>query len=573
MLTNSFKTSDQTSARPVPDLSYALMSVLHRALTEVGGVRGSVVLIDPSREELVILAKVDPDGIWPPPDQKVRLKFRVGEGIAGHVAQTGQTHYAPIASQDHHFIPPTARPTGSWSLLAVPIVALNQEQNRVLGVISLEGPEGSPDFFGPEAVDRISALAVEAVTSIEAATWQALIQSTILSYRLLRIQAVSQALVSQQTLKEILEQIARIAFEELQADILTVYTWDEAKQDFNTPPIKLGDFLVPEAMGTPIHKGDVVDRVFHDWGSQFFQDIVHDPMFLSLGRVPSRNGQPERERFPVREQVKSTAILRLEVGAKRVGVLCVNWRHVRFFDDAERDILKIFANHVAIAIENARLMRLAVGEAAAAQQERLHRDLHDWIGGNLSAISHQVAACKNYLQQNEMPKANESFTEIEVITAEAVRGVRALLADLQPLTDLNLETALRRLCIDQQTQQSSIRLSISGPVNQLRKGVSEHIFRIAREAVLNAKRHGRAPEIQIALSVSREALDLDVTDNGKGGVLIPPAERKGKQKFGLSIMEQLAFVLGGQLTVGPRTEAEGWRVSLHIDAPLRAEAE
>ncbi len=573
MLTNSPRTSDQTNTRPVPDLSYALMSVLHRGLSEVGGVRGSVVLIDPSREELVILAKVDPDGIWPPPDQKVRLKFRVGEGIAGYVAQTGQTYYAPEASRDPHFIPPTARPIGSWSLLAVPIVSLTQEQNRVLGVISIEGPAGSPNFFGPEAVDRISALAVEAVASIEAATWQALIQSTILSYRLLRIQAVSQALVSQQTLKEILEQIARIAFEELQADILTVYTWDEAKQDFNTPPIKLGEFYVPEAMGTPIHKGDVVDRVFHEWGSQFFHDIVNDPKFLSLGRVPPRLGQPERERFPVRENVKSTAILRLEVGAKRVGVLCVNWRQIRLFDDAERDILKIFANHVAIAIENARLMRLAVGEAAAAQQERLHRDLHDWIGGNLSAISHQVAACKNYLQQSETAKANESFAEIEVITAEAVRGVRAILADLQPLTDLNLETALRRLCIDQQTQQSSIRLSISGPVNQLRKGVSEHIFRIAREAVLNAKRHGRASDIQIALSVSRETLDLDVIDNGKGGVLMPPPERKGKQKFGLSIMEQLAFVLGGQLTVGPRTGSDGWQVSLHIDAPLRAEAE
>ena len=536
--------------------------------------RGSVVLVDPSRDELVILAKVDPGGVRPPPpDQKVRLKFRVGEGLAGHVAETGEAYYAPIASQDSHFIPPTARPIGSWSLLAIPIVSQTKEKNRILGVISLEGPDGSPDFFGEKALNTVSALAVEAVASIEAATWPALIQSTILSFRLMRIQAVSQALVSQQTLKQILGQIARIAFEELQADILTVYTWDATKQDFDTPPITLGEFRVPEAMGTPIHKGDIVDKVFHEWGSQFFHNIVHDPKFLSLGRVPSRHGLPERERFPVRENVQSAAILRLEVGAKWVGVLCVNWRQTHLFDEAEQTILKIFANHVAIAIENARLMRLAIGEATAAQQQRLHRDLHDWIGGNLSAISHQVAACKNYFQQSETDKAYESFNEIEVITAEALKGVRALLADLQSVNDLNLETSLRQLCIEQRSPRCSISLSINGPVNRLRKGISEHIFRIAREAILNAKRHGQASLVQVLLSVSLENLHMDVIDNGKGGALIPPEERKSKQKFGLSIMEQLAFVLGGQITLGPNLDTSGWRASLHIDAPLQVEAD
>src|SRR5262249_42559067 len=158
-----------------------------------------------------------------------------------------------------------------------------------------------------------------------------------------------------------------------------------------------------------------------------------------------------------------------------------------------------------------------------------------------------VAACKNYLQQQEDEKVNESFAEMESITAEALRGVRALLDDLQPLTDLNLDTSLRKLCIEQRTQHCAINLSVNGSVGRLRKGVSEHIFRIAREAVLNAKRHGRASIIQIALLVSRDALELEVTDNGEGGALIPPAERKGKQKFGLSIMEQLAFVLDGQI--------------------------
>jgi hypothetical protein len=151
-------------------------------------------------------------------------------------------------------------------LLAVPIVSHSEKGQRILGVISIEGPDNCPAFFDIQAVDTIVSLATEAVTSIEEATWPALIQSTLSAYRLRRIQAVSQALVSQQTLTQILEQIARIALEELQADLLTLYPWDSAKQDFITPPVKLGQFFVPEAMSTPIHAGDAVDKVFHEWG-------------------------------------------------------------------------------------------------------------------------------------------------------------------------------------------------------------------------------------------------------------------------------------------------------------------
>ena len=67
--------------------------------------------------------------------------------------------------------------------------------------------------------------------------------------------------------------------------MLTLYRWDVETQDFITPPIKLGEFRYPNAMGTEIHKGDVVDEVFHEWGLQFFT-AQQDPKLLSLRSVP-----------------------------------------------------------------------------------------------------------------------------------------------------------------------------------------------------------------------------------------------------------------------------------------------
>jgi signal transduction histidine kinase len=557
-----------------PDLPKILMRVLETALKEVGGVRGSVVLVDPLRAELVILAKVDPNSSWPPsPDQKVRVKFRVGEGIAGHVAQAGESYNAPIASQDPYFIAPTHRSNSCWSLLAVPIIARSAGNKTVLGVISIEGPDDKPAFFDDHAIHTVASLGDETVASIEGAMLPALVQSALSFYRLRRIQAVSQALVSQETLEQILGQIARIAFEELQADLLTLYSWDATKLDFITPPIKLGEFLVPDAMGTEIHRGDVVDKVFREWGSQFFPKIVADPKFLSLGRVPARQGQPGRERFPVREKVVSAAILRLGVGTKKVGVLCVNWRSNHIFDDGEQVVLEIFANHVAVAIENARLMRMAVAEATAAQRERLFRDLHDEVAGRLTAIKHHKAACLNYLEQkSDASVIQSSLNTIEQLADEAHIQVRSLLVDLEPITKLDLKRYLERLCTDRSTSQCSVTAKIHGPVTELREGVPESVFRIAREAISNAQRHGQASEINVTLSISNENMQLEIVDNGRGGYLPSLAKRREAGSFGTIIMEQVAFALGGELNIGPRQEAAGWRVSLRIDSPLRITA-
>ncbi len=554
----------------VVSLREALMSVLERALDIMGGARGSVMLVDHLQGELVILAKKDPDDPWPPhPDEVGRLSFRVGEGIVGHVAKTGKPHYAPIVNQDKYFIVSEKRSIGlgSQSLLAVPLISKRIEKGRVLGVISIEGPIDEPDFFGDEDIGRVSKLTLEAVPSIEDAMGPALLQSTRSFYRLRHIQAVSQALVSQQTLDQILDQIARIAIEELKADLLTLYRWDVTTQDFITPPIQLGEFLVPEAMNSPINKDDAVYKGFHEWGSRFFHDPESEPDLTSLKPAPP---QYRLSRFTIREKVKSAAILRLELGTKPVGVLCVNWRRPHFFDEGERTILEIFANHVAIAIENDRLIRVAVGEATAAQRERLHRDLHDWVGGNLTAITHHATACKNFIEQDKKDKARESFTEIEWMSEEALKGVRAILSDLQPLDEFNLDRSLRQFCLDQKSPQCSINLLVNGPINELRKRIPENLFRIAREAILNAKRHGQASLIKVILLITPEKLHLTIEDNGKGGPVLSSDDRRSKQKFGITLMEQLAFVLEGQLTIEADPESAGWTVSLYIDSPLRS---
>ena len=59
-------------------------------------------------------------------------------------------------------------------------------------------------------------------------------------------------------------------------------------------------------------------------------------------------------------------------------MLCVNWRTPHPFDDAERAVLEIFANHVAIAIETTADVS-GGGGSYHRPARRLHRDLHDEV--------------------------------------------------------------------------------------------------------------------------------------------------------------------------------------------------
>lgn len=545
-------------------------------MDEVRGNLGSVVLVDPSHQELVIVAKIDPDSTWPPPpDQKVRLKFKVGEGIAGSVAKTGKARYIPVVAVDPLFVPSIEkrRSDGNWSMIVVPIFEESRGMRQTIGVISIEGPKGKIDFFDDEALETVQKVAIDAAPSIMDAMWPAVIQSTLSTYRLQRIQAVSQVLVSHHTLSLILEQIARIAFEELQADLLTLYQWDEIKQDFITPPIQLGEFLVPTAMVSSIHKGDAVYNAFHKWGSGFFSEEEMGEL-LKLGRVPAREGMPERDRFPIREKIRSAAILRLEVSKKGVGVLCVNWRSPHIFDESERAVLAIFANHVAIAIENDRLTRLAIREAMNSQRMQLHRELHEWIGGDLMAMATNIATCKNYLRQNKMTEVSKFLDQTEAAIFSATRTIKELIAERRSLKFKNvdeLERELEHFCKKERgTLECSINLSVKNHIKQnekLHDEILESIYHIAHEAIRNAVRHGKPSCINVSLSISQEILHLAIIDDGESNSDSSLTESKDRSHFGLNIMKTIAHIMGGQLDIGPNQNSKGWHVILNVASP------
>jgi nitrate/nitrite-specific signal transduction histidine kinase len=89
--------------------------------------------------------------------------------------------------------------------------------------------------------------------------------------------------------------------------------------------------------------------------------------------------------------------------------------------------------------------------------------------------------------------------------------------------------------------------------------VREELYRIGREALLNALRHARAQRIEVELEYARHAVRLLVRDDGIG--IDPDVLQAGRAgHYGLSGLRERAERIGGRLRVlsaaGAGTEVE-----------------
>ena len=88
---------------------------------------------------------------------------------------------------------------------------------------------------------------------------------------------------------------------------------------------------------------------------------------------------------------------------------------------------------------------------------------------------------------------------------------------------------------------------------------ASHLYRIAREAVINANKHSQAREIVVALTRSRKEIVLTVTDNGVGF----QNSTNSVRGLGFHIMNYRARAIGGRLKIECPKEG-GTRVECHL---------
>ncbi len=200
--------------------------------------------------------------------------------------------------------------------------------------------------------------------------------------------------------------------------------------------------------------------------------------------------------------------------------------------------------------EQRRLER-AVLEAADREQRRLGHDLHDGLGQELTGIAMMAAALAS-AERRAGHAAADRATQLEDLTRRAIATCRAVARGLSPLgyASGGLVGALAEMTsLQREAYGANVRFDATrnAPLS-LPADVADHLYRIAQEAVTNARRHANASVIEVTLDVEPESVRLEIRDDGAG--LGPRPAGGAAGGMGLRIMQYRAAMIGARLRVG-----------------------
>ena len=192
--------------------------------------------------------------------------------------------------------------------------------------------------------------------------------------------------------------------------------------------------------------------------------------------------------------------------------------------------------------------------ARSLERERIARDLHDTVAHHVSAIAIRAQAGLALAESDQ----SATVDALRVIANEASKTldemrtmVGSLRGDEQVEYHPHSVDAFASLASDDVAPP--VKLEVRGEVEAVSGAVGGALFRIAQEAVTNARRHSRdCTRIDVLFEVRGKSARLEVSNDGH------PASRS-QVGYGLIGMEERTKLLGGTLEAGP-IDGGGWRV-------------
>ena len=196
------------------------------------------------------------------------------------------------------------------------------------------------------------------------------------------------------------------------------------------------------------------------------------------------------------------------------------------------------------------------------EQQRLGQELHDGLCQHLTAVAFMTRSIALRLRDHRVIDAADIEKVAELVNQAAVdtRNLSRALHRVD-VDAAGLVVALQDL-VDREIWRTPCRLEMKPSFQINDDAAATHLYRIAREAVINANKHAQARQIVVRLERSRRETVLRVIDDGIGF----PKDLKPQQGLGYHIMKYRAQLMGGRLEIdSPQTG--GTRVSCYL--PIR----
>ncbi len=410
------------------DIRQLLNTIVERATALLGGTGGGMYLTDPEKRTVRCVVSY-----------RTRRDFTgvvlaYGEGAAGLVAETGQ----PLIVDDYHAWSGRAREFEEerpfCSVLSAPMIW----QDEVVGVIHVLHDQ--PHHFSQDDLDLLMLFARQAAIALHNA--RLLEQERRRRQEVEALRRASLRITSSLDLSTVLEAILESTLELLPADDAHIFLYDGEKLSF----------------GAAYWDGKVQKEPFahpRPHGVTYTVARTGEPMI-----IPDANAHPLYQDW---QWGGALASLPLRVGGRVVGVMNLAFTRPRPFREEDVQLLRLFADQAAIAIENARLLRETQSRARelstllhVSQALSASVSLQDVLGvvarEVTNALNTTACAILRWDREHDVVTALYSYTTKNNISPCPVGTTYSL--DKYPLTRSVLESGNPALVLTEDTEDT-----------------------------------------------------------------------------------------------------------------------
>ncbi len=213
---------------------------------------------------------------------------------------------------------------------------------------------------------------------------------------------------------------------------------------------------------------------------------------------------------------------------------------------------------------------VTAAQAVALDRVRIARELHDVVAHHVSAMGVQAGAARAVMDRDP-EAARAALAGVEASARSALEDLRHLLETLRtpdgdaPNASTVRLAGLTDLVAHANDNGLSVTLTIIGDPVPVPDLVQVNVYRVAQEALTNARRHG-GPDAaaDVRLRYGDDAVELEIVNTGRTATPIRPG-------LGIVGMRERAAASGGSLEATPRARG-GFLVRLRVPLSERVVA-
>jgi signal transduction histidine kinase len=217
-----------------------------------------------------------------------------------------------------------------------------------------------------------------------------------------------------------------------------------------------------------------------------------------------------------------------------------------------------------LAESKRRVQELAQHLQTSVEAERaaIAREIHDDVGGSLTALKFDLAWIARHSQASEVVQRVNSALET---VSYAIEASQRIMHNLRPaILEQGLVAALQWMATRFEKRTGIVcEFRCRHDSLQLPAGVPLVAYRTAQEALTNVSKHAQAARVHIDLSLAGNTLSLEISDNGRG---LSPDDLAKARSFGIRGLHERAGTVGGWVDL---SSSPGKGTTLILSVPLQ----